>query len=190
MRLIKGEEKHAEWLRGIGEGTSFIPDSLHVELPLNICMPNERSITEWLYDKDLVENAEKMGKVALLTVRHNYALELNELVLEEIPGETVYLFEINTPAPEEDGYNGMPCDDEEYLHKLTPSGMPKYRIFLKKGAIIMLLRNIDVSGGLCNGTRLEVLSVMCDNRLLYCRNLLYGRNTFLTRMPLTKTKMG
>ena len=34
--------------------------------------------------------------------------------------------------------------------------MPEHWLFLKVGSIIMLLRNLNVHSGLCNGTRLIV----------------------------------
>ena len=44
----------------------------------------------------------------------------------------------------------------EFLKSNTPSGMPPHKLLLKKGAIIMLLQNLDISKGLCNGTRVLV----------------------------------
>lgn len=41
-----------------------------------------------------------------------------------------------------------------FLHSLTPNGMPPHKLVLKKNCPIMLLRNINPSKGLCNGTRL------------------------------------
>ena len=47
----------------------------------------------------------------------------------------------------------------EYLNSLTPSGMPPHKLLLKVGVVVMLLRNLDVKNGLCNGTRLRVLQI-------------------------------
>jgi ATP-dependent DNA helicase PIF1 len=44
----------------------------------------------------------------------------------------------------------------KFLSKLLTSGLPNHQIKLKVGTPIMLLRNIDQSEGLCNGTRLIV----------------------------------
>ncbi|KAI9089171.1 hypothetical protein K1719_029450 [Acacia pycnantha] len=44
----------------------------------------------------------------------------------------------------------------EFLNTISCSGMPPHKLTLKLGAPIMLLRNIDQSFGLCNGTRLRV----------------------------------
>ena len=42
----------------------------------------------------------------------------------------------------------------EYLNSLNLSGIPPHKLTLKKGAVIMLMRNLNPSLGLCNGTRL------------------------------------
>ena len=49
--------------------------------------------------------------------------------------------------------------DSDYLHRLESSGLPSHNICLKRHAVIVLMRNLDVAGGHCNGTRYAVLDV-------------------------------
>jgi ATP-dependent DNA helicase PIF1 len=44
----------------------------------------------------------------------------------------------------------------EFLNDIKCSGLPNHKLNLKIGVVIMLMRNINVSSGLCNGTRLIV----------------------------------
>ena len=48
----------------------------------------------------------------------------------------------------------------EYLNTLRFPGLPPHDLFLKIGAPIMLLRNLNLAGGLCNGTRMIVTQVL------------------------------
>jgi len=52
-----------------------------------------------------------------------------------------------------DVYDGI---TPEFLNSLRTSGLPNHSITLKVGTPIMLLRNLDQSEGLCNGSRLIV----------------------------------
>ncbi|RCN26594.1 hypothetical protein ANCCAN_27679 [Ancylostoma caninum] len=164
MRLHSDDRAHGDWLISVGEGNNFCDD-------------------DWMYTSTVLDNPELLANMALLTVRNCDAEELNQIVLRKLPGAPVELIGIDTPATEEDGAAGLPCDNE-YFHRLTPSGLPPYILKLKPGCIAMLLRNLDVSAQLCNGTRLVVLSIMCEGKLLYCRNLCTGNFCFITRMRL------
>ena len=44
----------------------------------------------------------------------------------------------------------------EFLNSLKTSGIPNHKLRIKVGTPIILLRNLDQTDGLCNGTRLVV----------------------------------
>ncbi|KAF1870416.1 hypothetical protein Lal_00003622 [Lupinus albus] len=61
----------------------------------------------------------------------------------------------------------------EFLNTLSTSGIPNHKIKLKVGTPIMLLRNLDQSEGLCNGTRLVVTKM--TNHVLEAK-IMSGKN--------------
>ncbi|GJS85388.1 DNA helicase [Tanacetum coccineum] len=60
----------------------------------------------------------------------------------------------------------------EYLNIITFPEFPPHELELKVGSSIMLLRNVNLSGGLCNGTRMIVrclMSKLIKNNLIHIR---------------------
>ena len=47
----------------------------------------------------------------------------------------------------------------EHLNRQNPSELPPHELLLKKDCIVMLIRNLDVDEGLCNGTRLRIKEI-------------------------------
>jgi ATP-dependent DNA helicase PIF1 len=72
------------------------------------------------------------------------------------------------------------------LNSLNPSGTAPHELKLKKGALIMLLRNLNTNRGLCNGTRLIVTDLKPN---LIITKVLTGSNAgnivFIPRIDLT-----
>ena len=93
------------------------------------------------------------GKVILCS-KNDESLSINNKVLERLTTDTRQYASVDSVktdnAEERQNY------PLEFLHSLTPSGMPQHTLKLKIGAVIMLLRNLDIKKGLCNGTRLIV----------------------------------
>lgn len=75
--------------------------------------------------------------------------------------------------------NGLMELPAEVYHSQLPSGMPPHELRLKKGCIVILLRNLNVAQGHCNGTRLRVdelrehvcyrkYFIFCSGNLMHC----------------------
>ncbi|KAF6152846.1 hypothetical protein GIB67_025864 [Kingdonia uniflora] len=76
----------------------------------------------------------------------------------------------------------------EYINSLDPPGLPPFKLMLKVGCPLMLLRNITLEDGLCNETRLMV--VRCATRLTEAM-ILTGKKArnfvFIPRISLSPT---
>ncbi|KAG5531642.1 hypothetical protein RHGRI_026310 [Rhododendron griersonianum] len=59
----------------------------------------------------------------------------------------------------------------EYLNSLDPTGLPPFKLELKVGCPIILLRNIAPKDGLCNGTRMMVVRHQFLVRLAYAMTI-------------------
>jgi hypothetical protein len=80
----------------------------------------------------------------------------------------------------------------EILHNLHPPGMPLHCLHLKVGGIYMLLRNMNIKLGLCNGARFVLLK--CSNPFVLKCQLIPQTQTdeptvfFLPRINCTATE--
>ncbi|KAL8140177.1 LOW QUALITY PROTEIN: hypothetical protein V2J09_006198 [Rumex salicifolius] len=84
--------------------------------------------------------------------------KVNEYIMSLLPGEEKVYFSSDSIS-QIDGIN----QDDEDLYFVDLSGIPNHCLRLKVDVPMMLLRNIDQSSGLCNGTRLVVTRLMTHN---------------------------
>lgn len=76
----------------------------------------------------------------------------------------------------------------EFLNSIKSSGLPNHSLRLRIGTPVMLLRNVDATEGLCNGTRLQITQV--GNHLLEAKVITgtrAGERVFLHRILITPT---
>ena len=98
--------------------------------------------------------------------------------------ERIYL-SVDTPTG--DGHDNIRFP-VEVLNNSNPPGLPVHSLKIKKGHILVLLRNLNVTEGLCNGTRLAVTD-MSDN-VLTCKVLVgpsKDRTVFIFKQSLTSS---
>ncbi|XP_061341690.1 uncharacterized protein LOC133288015 [Gastrolobium bilobum] len=158
-------KEFSEWLLKVGDGNLgddvdgesilTIPDELLIresEDPLsdmvNFVYPNllDNILDQTLF-KERVILTPKLSDVAML----------NEHLMSMIPGEERTF--LSSDKILKQGGTSSVEDDEitpEILNTLSCSGIPDNKLILKVKVPVMLLRNIDQSRGLCNGTRLLI----------------------------------
>ncbi|KAI7937743.1 hypothetical protein MJO29_015058, partial [Puccinia striiformis f. sp. tritici] len=98
-----------------------------------------------LYEKYLSERC-------ILCPLNADARDVNGKILESIKGDNIESHSIDWPN--ERASNALP---EETLINLSFAGFPEHKLKLKKGIPVVLLRNLNISEGLCNGTQLLVI---------------------------------
>jgi hypothetical protein len=133
-------------------------------------------LIEFLYPGELLKeplkNGHELCQSALLAITNRLVDNINEKIMERLPGKDKEYLSIDEPIQEEDeDMLSVHVADKfiENINAMTPSGFPPHSLKLKKGNIVMLIRNLDIPRGLCNGTRLQILDMLNDN--LRCRIL-------------------
>ena len=123
----------------------------------------------------------------ILSARNDDVSAINTAALNLFPGEIVSYFATDKVSEEdEDDRSITNRYPNEYLNSLDPTKLPPFKLDLKVGCPIMLLRNIAPKDGLCNGTRLMV--VRCASRIIEARILTgdkAGHLVFIPRISLT-----
>jgi ATP-dependent DNA helicase PIF1 len=158
-------KEFAKWLLDIGDGKVEVMEDgdCIVEIPQDLFVQSSSDpigdIVEKIYP-NLLQNIltpNFFQDKAILAPTLEVVENINDYVLALMPGEIKEYLSCDSIQK---------CDDDvgvdyrwittEFLNDIKCSGMPNHKLYLKTGAVVMLLRNIDISSGLCNGTRLIV----------------------------------
>jgi hypothetical protein len=161
MRLGQdpASDEFAKWLLEIGAGKGTDGDGT-VTLPIRMrCRNNDiQSLINALYAPILLPGHPPMNdsfflERTILSAKNTDVDEINAAILNSFPGEKAVFTSADSVTDTE--YDYIPT---EFLHTLIPSGFPLHRLEVKAGVPLMLLRNLNPSEGLYNGTRMILLS--------------------------------
>ncbi|GAU51549.1 hypothetical protein TSUD_414120 [Trifolium subterraneum] len=177
----------AAFLMRIGDGVEPTkPDDI-VKIPPQIAIPWEGEHSIQIFIDHIFPQLELHGwdasymtQRAILTPKNDDVQKLNDILINQFPGEEHNLLSFD--KVEGDTHN---LYQQELLNSITQGGLPPHILKLKKGAPLMLLRNLDPRYGLCNGTRLLCRGLfmnMLDVEILTGSNA--GKGAFLPRIKL------
>ncbi|XP_043474034.1 uncharacterized protein LOC122506104 [Leptopilina heterotoma] len=160
VRLDNKQIEFAKWLLNVGDGKaeSIIEKENNIlEIPQEL-ISNGNLIDE-IYGSSIKSNDVSVYSSCILSLTNSEVLNMNERILEKLEGKEIVYYNIDSHIDNDskDINNIVPV---EFLNSITPDGLPPHKLSLKVGSIIMLLRNMNLVQGLCNGTRLVVRSLL------------------------------
>ncbi|MFS7972712.1 putative DNA helicase [Helianthus anomalus] len=204
MRLTLGSQASdieqtkifAQWLLDLGEGK--VGGSNDGEATIDI--PNDLLIADspdpisdlinFVYPS-IVDNSKQPNffqERAILAPKNDVVQEINDRLLSIFPGDEKEFLSSDSICQSE--YVNDTVDESlyspDFLNGLKVSGLPNHKLVLKVGVPVMLLRNLDQKSGLCNGTRLRVISLynhVIEAEVISGSNI--GNRTFIPRIALT-----
>ncbi|GKC59341.1 ATP-dependent DNA helicase PIF1-like protein [Tanacetum coccineum] len=105
-------------------------------------------------------NDEYLKERAILTPWNDDADAINEFMFKQLSGKSVtYNSADEVCMASNDNIDQNQLYLIEFLNSLNFPGMPPHELHLKKELPVLLLRNLNPSQGLCNGTRLIITDV-------------------------------
>ncbi|GBM86970.1 hypothetical protein AVEN_232678-1 [Araneus ventricosus] len=89
---------------------------------------------------------EQLSKRVILAPTNKKALEMNRPIIAKLQDEPYTFYSSDSIISEDQ--NDLQNYPPEFLHDLTPSGMPPHALMLNKGVIVMLLISLNPKQGL------------------------------------------
>ncbi|KAK9071641.1 hypothetical protein SSX86_008070 [Deinandra increscens subsp. villosa] len=206
MRLLQGNNPSeiqetcdfAQWLLDIGEGKAGGDNDgdSEIVIPHDLLIHDSSDpvsdLIDFVYPSFLDNFGEQdfWSERAILAPTNEVVDDINGRLLSLVPGEEHEYLSSDSVCQDE-----IVGDDVEHnlyspdvLNCLHISGIPNHRLVLKVGVPVMLLRNIDQRNGLCNGTRLQIVSLgkhVIEAVVISGSNI--GFRTFIPRLSLVPT---
>ncbi|KAK9047878.1 hypothetical protein SSX86_033160 [Deinandra increscens subsp. villosa] len=204
MRLTHGSQssdaesikEFSEWLLQLGEGRLGGQNDGHavITIPDDILIQDSpdplQDLIQFAYPSILqnFNDPAYWKERAILAPTNEVVHDINDRLLSVIPGDEKEYFSSDSLCQTEhveDSFNPN-MYSPDFLNGLEFSGLPPHRLVLKVGAPVMLLRNFDQKNGLCNGTRLQIVSLgrhVIEAEVISGSNI--GFRTFLPRISMS-----
>ena len=186
------QKDFAKFLLKIGNGKYPINPNTEntIDLPSDITMLKGAltDLINFVYP-NLAENSGNVNYMvnkAILTPKNINVDEISNIIINRIPGETRIYPSADAADLSENTYRQTEIYSPEFLRSLRMSDIPPGELNLKIGIPIILLRNLNPSEGLCNGTRLIIRNLqdkVIDAEIITGTHV--GKHVFIPRITLS-----
>ena len=154
-----GDPQFQKFLLSIGNGQGLTQNSNQINLPHSMVVhggsddQNVDSLIDTIFPniRTSFSHSNYFMDRAILCCKNKSVNQINSKILSYIPSE---LITYTSHDSVEDDPQGLYLP--EYINSINISGFPPHLLQIKRGVPIIMLRNLDRSIGLCNGTRLIV----------------------------------
>ncbi|XP_015970324.1 uncharacterized protein LOC107493786 [Arachis duranensis] len=183
-------EQFGKWLLKVGDG--LIGDNMDGESEIcllrDIVIPSSDQAFDELVHFSYPNILENMSSKNFFKARTILAPaldiveEVNNHLMAIIPGgKKLYLSSDSICMDEGNMESQLDLYGPELLNSINCSSFPTHKLILKVGVPVMLLRNIDQSSGLCNGTRIQVRTLR--NHVIECEVLTNNNVGYVALIP-------
>ena len=166
MRVGPNQQQFVQTLDQVGRDQN---QTGQFAVPANMLATDMQHQIDFVYDNGrALHNPAQLQNCLLLAPKRRDVDELNmEILCRFNPQVAERLFWSSDTEMIDSPLNAhIARHDVQMLQRETPSGMPPHELRLKEGAVVVLLRNIDVYRGLSNGTRMTINTI--GDELLHC----------------------
>ncbi|XP_016192395.1 uncharacterized protein LOC107633269 [Arachis ipaensis] len=193
-------KRFSNWILDVGNENigSVVGDESEIEIPDDLLITTTDDPLSHLVDfayPNLLQNMlnyRYFQSRAILAPTLESVEKVNNFVLTIFPGkEKEYLSSDTTCQADENEDVQQEWFTPEFLNDIKCLGLPNHKLTLKPGVTVMLLRNINQTSGLCNGTRLivnELGSNIIGAMVVTGGNI--GDKVYISRMNLILSDSG
>lgn len=180
-----------EWLSKIGKGQNS-DENDEVEIPQDMQSPDVESLINFVYpniNSTSSPSAEYFLNRMILAPKNFDVNDINQALLDKLIGDPKIYYSADQVIHESgaDNHNYYFLTPE-FLRSVNSSSLPPGELRIKIGCPLILLRNLSPTNGLCNGSRMTVISM--SERVLHVKLIggdHHGQEALIPRIALIPT---
>ncbi|KAF8116963.1 hypothetical protein N665_0013s0022 [Sinapis alba] len=189
-------KEFSEWILDVGDGKLSEPNDgealINIPEEFLILDANEpiEAISKAVYGESYSfqgnMNPKFFQERAILCPTNEDVNTINEYMLDKVNGEEYIYLSSDSIDPSDTRSVNDEGLGPDFLNSIKVSGLPNHSIRLKIGCPVMVLRNIDPTGGLMNGTRCvitELMPFMVGAKILTGEKV--GETVYIPRLLIT-----